>query len=70
MAKPISVDEVVAGAAETKAPESVNLAEAFRNEVAYLRTFSSGKKGYGTYGKLTLPGGIRVQCSVNLVILK
>lgn len=32
------------------------------------RTFSSGKSGYGAYGKVTLPNGERLQVSANLVI--
>jgi hypothetical protein len=35
---------------------------------AILRTFSSGKSGYGTYGKTMLPNGEQLQMSVNLVI--
>lgn len=35
---------------------------------ASLRTFSSGKAGYGVYGKTMLPNGEALQMSVNLVI--
>lgn len=58
----------------SRAVSSVNLGELFMKAdagdpvVAPLRTFSSGKQGYGFYGKLRI-GDRRVQCSVNLVIL-
>lgn len=35
---------------------------------APLRTFASGKKGYGAYGKTMLPDGTALQASINLVI--
>ncbi len=35
---------------------------------AMLRTFSSGKRGYGAYGKTMLPNGEQLQLSVNLTI--
>lgn len=38
------------------------------SQSALLREFSSHKKGYGLYGKATLPNGEPVQMSVNLVI--
>jgi hypothetical protein len=67
--KTLNVAEVVAGAAP-KIPTTLDLSALFEGEVAPLRTFSSGKEGFGFYGKLKIPGGARVQCSVNLVILK
>lgn len=36
-------------------------------EVAPARTFSSGKTGFGAYGKVPLPDGKRLQLSFNLV---
>jgi hypothetical protein len=38
------------------------------SQTAMLRQFSSGKKGYGLYGKATLPNGEPIQMSVNLVV--
>lgn len=35
---------------------------------APLRTFASGKKGYGAYGKTMLADGTALQASINLVI--
>jgi hypothetical protein len=46
-----------------------DLGALFEGETAELRTFSSGKSGYGFYGKLKV-GAKRVQCSVNLVIIE
>jgi len=36
-------------------------------ETANLRTFSSGKTGFGAYGKVALGEGERAQLSFNLV---
>jgi hypothetical protein len=36
-------------------------------ETAPARTFSSGKSGFGAYGKVPLPDGSRAQLSFNLV---
>lgn len=36
-------------------------------ETAPLRTFSSGKTGFGAYGKVGLADGSRAQLSFNLV---
>ena len=36
---------------------------------APLRTFSSGKSGFGSYGKTMLPDGRTLQLSINAVIL-
>lgn len=36
---------------------------------APLRTFSSGKTGFGSYGKTMLPDGRTLQLSINAVIL-
>lgn len=36
--------------------------------VCLKRTFSSGKKGFGAYGKVTLQDGTRLQVSGNFVI--
>jgi hypothetical protein len=36
-------------------------------ETANLRTFSSGKTGFGAYGKVDLGAGQRAQLSFNLV---
>lgn len=36
-------------------------------ETAPARTFSSGKTGFGAYGKVALPGGDKAQLSFNLV---
>ena len=36
-------------------------------DAAPLRTFSTGKTGFGSYGKVTLPDGSRAQLSFNLV---
>lgn len=37
---------------------------------APLRTFSSGKTGFGAYGKTMLPDGRTLQLSINAVILQ
>lgn len=62
---PVSESRVVTH----KALSTVDLGALFEGETADLRTFSSGKQGYGFYGKLKV-GAKRVQCSVNLVILE
>ena len=36
---------------------------------APIRTFSSGKSGFGSYGKAMLPDGRTLQLSINAVIL-
>jgi hypothetical protein len=36
---------------------------------APIRTFSSGKSGFGAYGKTMLPDGRTLQLSINAVIL-
>lgn len=74
MAKPIAVQDVVAAGPKSEerivSRATLDLGALFEGETADLRTFSSGKMGYGFYGKLKVPGGARVQCSVNLVILE
>ena len=57
----------------TTRPETVTLTISANGQTiatvpAALRTFSSGKKGYGVYGKTMLPNGEQIQMSVNLVI--
>lgn len=38
--------------------------------VAPARTFSSGKSGFGSYGKLMLPDGRTIQSSINMVLVE
>lgn len=51
-----------------QAPSELDLGAFFGGEVADLRTFSSGKQGWGFYEKKRVAGH-RVQVSLNIVLI-
>lgn len=47
----------------------LNLGEFFKGQIVDERTFASGKRGYGAYGKSVVDGK-PVQVSCNIVVIE